>query len=1039
MMVSTWEHIRKTMRCVTILIVSMLALCVFVTDLYAQSTDEIDVRSSRQDGYSRLVFDWPDTTGYKTARDNNNQLRIVFDKKAGADLSKILENPPANILGIKNAADNNNLSVIVTVPPQSRIRDFSIGGRIIFDVYDPPGGPVNVAKSDVQTPQAKQSGSNQGEESRTKPPPKPSEKEPQDLRTAEKPQTRQNETYRADDAQALKPESVDVDVLKGNALRDQAMLQENLPTPPDSYSVEGNHAITLTSTRALYLSAFRRGNDLWIIHNQPDNSVPPKITGPEFDKFPDFEDEKIHPEVRAYRLKLPNNVRVYTEGGGLLWRINVVQTPPEIQPVLPQTQFTGGSKKEANLFWAMPSSHFTIDFIDPDIGDTLHVVGVGKASDFSGNERFYIDLETLPTAAGLVIRPKVDDLNIKLVNKGVLVTKDNGLAVSKSREIENVFAKREIIDQEETVDDKGKQRIRRIYDFNRWIMGGPLNIRESENILLGAINQNDKIGKTENLLSLAKLYIANNRGPEALGYLNYAVDITRELEESPEFLALRGAAEALTGQFEAAFEDYASAELDKYEEIDMWRAATLAGLGDWDQAGNVLPDDTTLINSYPEPLRSEIALILAEIALRDGRQDQADDLLAIAKAVSDQLDKFKLAALEYLSGEAHRQRGENERAIALWTPLANSLDDLHRVKAGLSLTRLLYDTDRITAEEAIDRLEQLRYGWRGDTLETRIYQALGRFYLENKNYLKGLAILRRGTELSTTPALSQAITTDMSNAFERLFLTDEINKLSPLEAVSVYEEFQELTPAGKKGDKVVQMLAERLVEVGLLGRAAELMEYLINTRLSGEDAAQMAVRLASVQLLDDQPDDALQSLQKAREFLVIALKEDPALERDITLLEARAHSDKGNARRAISLLSRIPDQDSAVLRLRADIAWQSGDWSEAARSLERLVARERLSIQQPLSERQASLILNWAVALNLAGDRRALTSLRNRFSNAMQQTTRARLFEVVTRPRQNVRLTDRETIRAIVSEVDLFRDFLSSYEENLSGGKEPSN
>ena len=45
----------------------------------------------------------------------------------------------------------------------------------------------------------------------------------------------------------------------------------------------------------------------------------------------------------------------------------------------------------------------------------------------------------------------------------------------------------------------------------------------------------------------------------------------------------------------------------------------------------------------------------------------------------------------------------------------------------------------------------------------------------------------------------------------------------------------------------------------------------------------------------------------------------------------------------------------------------------------------------------------------------------------MKRTTRARLFEVISRSRQNTIIADQETLRSIVSEVDMFKDFLDEY------------
>ena len=45
----------------------------------------------------------------------------------------------------------------------------------------------------------------------------------------------------------------------------------------------------------------------------------------------------------------------------------------------------------------------------------------------------------------------------------------------------------------------------------------------------------------------------------------------------------------------------------------------------------------------------------------------------------------------------------------------------------------------------------------------------------------------------------------------------------------------------------------------------------------------------------------------------------------------------------------------------------------------------------------------------------------------MAQTDKARVFEVITRARQSGALADRETLMGVVSEVDLFKQFLDNY------------
>lgn len=85
-------------------------------------------------------------------------------------------------------------------------------------------------------------------------------------------------------------------------------------------------------------------------------------------------------------------------------------------------------------------------------------------------------------------------------------------------------------------------------------------------------------------------------------------------------------------------------------------------------------------------------------------------------------------ALNYLMGEAARQKGDAAKAIELWQPQIKGKDYLYRAKAGLSLTRLELDQKKIKPAEAIDRLEALRYSWRGRTGNAHQFAPRGNVY-----------------------------------------------------------------------------------------------------------------------------------------------------------------------------------------------------------------------------------------------------------------------------------------------------------------------
>ncbi len=89
--------------------------------------------------------------------------------------------------------------------------------------------------------------------------------------------------------------------------------------------------------------------------------------------------------------------------------------------------------------------------------------------------------------------------------------------------------------------------------------------------------------------------------------------------------------------------------------------------------------------------------------------------------------------------------------------------------------------------------------------------------------------------------------------------------------------------------------------------------------------------------------------------------------------------------------------------------------------------------KKKLSLDQINLILNRAIALNLDNDRIALANMREKYSAIMLESNKdkARQFEVITRPRRSALLDNRDALKDAVSEVDLFKDFLESYRNNI--------
>lgn len=1044
--------------------VSVVSCLLIPMTLAAQ--DRVPVRSGVHDAFSRLVFDWTGPVKFFLYRADDGTLTVSFDRKAELDRSQFSPDPGGTVRNVK-VLSTDPLRVLFDIPADSEVKAFYVERRVVLDIYNPspktpsppPPPPPQVALENQRPGYAPGTALDHAVTRRVAETTKDVDILPDrdtDIvveKIVEKPVTERREAAAPMTPTPEKPPAY-VLVEENQAKKPAAVPlvpveKEPHPAHPaqehpaekktvlSGYDLEDRqHVLTVTSTSAVGMAVFENLGDLWLITDQNNHHLEPKINGPHPEIFPPF--EEISPDMgMAYRTRLPAGVKVRGDGGDLMWRVIVSGEMKAGEPVLPLREASDGLERGGTMIWPFEKPGRLLTLEDPMTGQSLKVVTVSEAKDFAGPRQDFVDFEVLPSPVGLVIRPKVDDLDVSITGRGVEISRPGGLALLPDKKMSLLYPEttRAGKEQEKPHGAAAKQRAEntgpRVFNFEEWQMGDISVLNHNKNAILANLNQANESGKVEDLITLAKMNLSHGRGAEAIGFLTYALEEMPALDKNAEFVALRGVANAFDRKSEVALGDLLNPMLKPYEEIEYWKAFVLADLGDWQQAAEVLPEHFGTLYDYPDDISHRLALVLAEIVLRAGKVDEADELLALLEHRQSKLSDPLNAALKYLQGEAARQRGDVQKTVDLWQELTKGPDDLYRAKAGLALTRLLEENGQIDNKKAIDRLERLRYAWRGDELEAQIDYWLGRAYIKDKAYLKGLMSMRDAASIAVDTDLGHRITAEMTQTFTDLFLGEGLKDLSPLDAVALYEQFSELTPAGEKGDRLVQALAEHLVQADLLGRAATLLKHQVDHRLHGEEKARVAVRLAAILLLDKRPDKAMVALKTA-EKTQGELPESPqktARERQIALLKARALGQGGRADQALALLKTLgPGIDQS--KLKADIAWQAGYWQDAGEALQDVLLDEKISPQRPLTDRQKDLVMNRAIALSLAGDRIALANMREKYSGLMAQTDKAHQFEVITRQRQSGRLADRETLMSVVSEVDLFKELLEGYRED---------
>jgi hypothetical protein len=498
-----------------------------------------------------------------------------------------------------------------------------------------------------------------------------------------------------------------------------------------------------------------------------------------------------------------------------------------------------------------------------------------------------------------------------------------------------------------------------------------------------------------------------------------------------------------------------------------------------------LPD----ISEYPNPFRNDLRLVAARALLDSGDPLTAQNYLDPLKR--DEPDAETEAHAAYLDGLRLQKMGKKDEALAAWEKLVDSPVDEVKARSQFAVVSQQLEDKKIDPKDAVAKLEALRFLYRGDTFEFDLLSKLGHLYFDVAQARKGLLTLRQAaTHFPDHPKAKQAAD-DMTNEFRKLYLGGGADKLSPLTAVALYDEFRELTPPGAEGDRMIAALADRLVKVDLLDRAGDLLDRQVKTRLSGAAKVGAGTRLAAVRLLDDKPDVALQALADSENPAATS----PELQAQRQRLRARALFDTGETLRGLRLVE--DDGSLEGLWLKSDMYWKLREWSSAADALGQLITAEQAkrlaeakgpapddiaanpasvldkavadakaaaaadgdqppadagspapaagaaaatTPQKPLLDPVVSrLVLDRAVALSRANDRRGMKDLARTYGKQMDTSPLAPLFKVLTAPDSGLT----ESITAQQASVDQFGVFVEEYRkllqtEALSSSTEPA-
>jgi len=649
--------------------------------------------------------------------------------------------------------------------------------------------------------------------------------------------------------------------------------------------------------------------------------------------------------------------------------------------------------------------------VDPDVGDLLYVVPLRVPGLGLLQSRSFPQFRTLASTQGLVVQSLSDQVEVSVADPGIVIRAGEGLFLSKN-ESDEFFG------DELPVPISGP----RLFDLEAWRRGSLRRFTENKNELQRAIMEAPAASANLARLDLARFYFAHGLATEALGMIGLIGAAAPRLVEDPQILLLRGVSEFLTEDYDGARTTLAHPALAGEPEARLWQAALAAVSQDWTYAADSFAGVEPLMAAYNRQISTRLHLLAAEAQIVVGDNEGAN--LHLTELREGEPNALASMQIDFLEGRRLLIDQEKDAAKELWQKVARGPHAPSRARARLALIKMGLKDGQISPTQAAAELERLRFAWRGDQFEFALLEQLGDLYEGLGAYRRALLSFRQAASYLSDSEGMSAVTERMRKIFSKIFFDQSEEALPPLKTLALYEEFRELTPAGKDGDALIAGLADRLAAVDLLDQAAGLLDNQVRFRLKGIDKVRVGTRLALLRLMDRKPEAALAALDlSAGEELPDGLPEDLTLQR--RQMKARALAELGREDAALALLE--GDDSADALRLRADLQFGMEDWTAAAVTLKRLLP-EGMADDIALDQNQSEALVALAVAYTLGQDRTALRDLEWRFGEAMRDTEGAATFAMLT---GNLEVGAITSIADELAGVKTIQAFMASYRERI--------
>lgn len=904
----------------------------------------VRVRVASQATFTRYIFELPELTPVSSERSRDN-LALTFGAPLRFDLSDAKLSLPPTVSAVDADNDGAKSSVKFSFAQPADVRTFREDANYVVDVTainaKPSAaplvaiGPAMTAPATVPAKDAAKSEAKPPQSAAADKPAAPeaaAEAEKPDAAPQRRPSRQANRTARAELRR------------QGDGLKLMFPFADKTPA-----------------------AMFQRADTLWLVF---DTAVPIDVDALTNDPSQTIRSAELSrdddAQIVRLRLERPRLVSVEAEETG--WSVAIGDAMQStVKPITIARNVVTPTRTSISIPFDEPRKAHWLN--DPDVGDRLLVVtGTGPARGLVRTQDF-VDLRALATAHGIAVQPYADDLHAELSVDKVLLVRPMGLTLSEAEA------------------PKMQRTVHALtFDTAAWSADRKADYNARQFTLIREAAESPFVQRTAHRLDLARFYLSRKMWAEAKSVLDTTIADERPTAADPSPLVLRAIANIMLGRFDSALKDLGDPAVGNQNDAQLWRALVAARQGRWAEAREQFRYVEAALGSLPLELQqfALLAALRASIEVGDftSAANRFNDFQTIGVSRDIEPD------VTVLTGRLAEGVGRVNDALSAYKTAASSDQRPAAAQGKLRELTLRYSIGDIKKDELISELESLTSGWRGDETELLALQKLARLYTEENRYRDAFQVMRVAISAHPNTERTRVIQDEAAKTFDGLFLSGKGDTLPAIDALSLFYDYRELTPIGRRGDEMIRKLAERLVAVDLLDQAADLLQYQVDNRLQGAARAQVATRLAVIYLLNRKPDKAQAVLRATRTADLSNEIRIPRL-----LIEARALSDSGRHDFALEVIAGIEGRES--LRLRSDIYWASRNWQKAAEHIE-LLYGDRWKSFEPLSDIERPDILRAAVAYAMAEDKLGVARLRDKYAAKMADGPDRKAFDLVT-------------------------------------------